>query len=58
MFETIPKLRDERQTFQGRQTNNLIASEQHAFQPAKKRAGEQGLRNAGPVGAPSTGKAR
>jgi hypothetical protein len=42
MFETIPKLRDERQTFRGRQTNDLIKSEQfHAFQPTKNRSGGQ-----------------
>jgi hypothetical protein len=37
MFETIPKLRDERQAFRGRQMNDFIRSEHfHAFQPTKK----------------------
>jgi hypothetical protein len=45
MFETIPKLRDERQAFWGRQTNDLVGREHfHAFQPTKKEAGEQGPR--------------
>ena len=42
MFQTVPKLRDQRQTFRGRQTNDLISSEQfHAFQPTKKRTAGQ-----------------
>jgi len=44
MFETVPKLRDERQALRGRQSNDLIGSERfHAFQPAKKGTGGQGL---------------
>jgi hypothetical protein len=48
MFEAIPKLCDERQTFRGRQTNDLIGSEQfHAFQPTKNRAWGQASENHG-----------
>ena len=37
MSETIPKLRDQRQTFRVRQTSDLVRSEQfHAFQINEK----------------------
>jgi hypothetical protein len=42
MFETIPKLRDQRQTFGGRQTADFIRGEQfRASQPTGKRTGGQ-----------------
>jgi hypothetical protein len=45
VFETIPKLRDERQAPRGCQTNDLIRGQHfHDFQPTKKKAGEQALR--------------
>jgi len=51
MFETIPKLRNERQSFRGRQTNDLVSREHfHAFQPTKNKVGEQGLRKAPELG--------
>lgn len=45
MFETVPKLRDERQPFRGRQTNYLVRSEQfHASQRTENTGGRQGFR--------------
>src|SRR5947208_12384198 len=57
VFETVPKLRDEGQPLRGRQTNDLIGSEQfHASQPARKRAGWQCQNSPSPPAPDSAGR--